>query len=119
MIDVVQLDTLARERVMKDHVEGVCGMSSGTRLSDRERGEFAEEFRHFESWARECGVRSLPASGHVVGFYLLDLQTDGALVGDIERAADAIVAVHEASGNYLDVRPIAAALRAVHKRVRP
>jgi hypothetical protein len=118
MIDVVQLDTLARERVMRDHLEGVTGMSKGTDLSAREREEFADEFCRFANWASGCGVRSLPASGHVVGFYLLDLQTDSALTGDIERMADAIVAVHSASGNYLDLRPIEAALKVIHKRVR-
>jgi hypothetical protein len=115
MIDVVQLDTLARERVMRDHVEATTGMANGTKLSDREREMFSAEFCRFANWASQCGVRSLPASAHVVAFYLMDLQTDGALAGDIERMADAIVAVHEASGNYLDTRPIAAALKVVHR----
>jgi hypothetical protein len=115
MIDVVQLDTLARERVMRDHIEGITGMC-GTPLTAREQNVFAEEFRQFANWASQCGVRSLPASGHVVAFYLMDLQTDGALTGDIERAADAIEAVHETSGNYLDTRPIAAALKVIHGR---
>jgi hypothetical protein len=118
MIDVVQLDTLARERVMRDHVEGVTGMSDKQALTPRDRAEFADEFCRFANWASQCGVRSLPASGHVVGFYLLDLQTDGALAGDIEKAADAIVAIHEGSGNYLDLRPIAAALKVVRDRPR-
>ena len=40
------------------------------------------------------------------------------MVGDIERAADAIIAIHETSGNYIDARPIAAALSFVHANAR-
>jgi hypothetical protein len=38
------------------------------------------------------------------------LNADGALIGDIEMAADAT------ADNYLDVRPIAAALKSIHKK---
>jgi hypothetical protein len=49
-------------------------------------------------------------------FYFNDLDADGVLIGDIEMAADAIVYTHEAADNYLDVRPIAAALKSIHKK---
>jgi hypothetical protein len=38
------------------------------------------------------------------------------LIGDIEMAADAIVYTHEVADNYLDVRPIVAALKSIHKK---
>ena len=38
------------------------------------------------------------------------------LISDIEMAADAIVYTHEAADNYLDARPIAAALKSIHKK---
>jgi hypothetical protein len=49
-------------------------------------------------------------------FYLNNLDADGALIDDIEMAADAIVYTHEAADNYLDVHPIAAALNSIHKK---
>ena len=49
-------------------------------------------------------------------FYLNELDADGVLIGDIEMAADAIVYAHEAADNYLDARPIAAALKSIHKK---
>ena len=42
-----------------------------------------------------------------------DLDADGVLIGDIEMAADAIVYTHEAADNYLDLCPIAAALKSI------
>jgi hypothetical protein len=49
-------------------------------------------------------------------FYLNEFAADGVLIGDIEMAADAIVYTHEAADNYLDARPIAAALKSIHKK---
>jgi hypothetical protein len=49
-------------------------------------------------------------------FYLNNLDADGVLIGDTEMAADAIVYTHEVADNYLDVRPIVAALKYIHKR---
>ena len=49
-------------------------------------------------------------------FYLNELDADGVLIGDIEMTADAIVYTHEAADNYLDVHPIAAALKSIHKK---
>jgi hypothetical protein len=116
MIDAVELDTLAREQVLRQHVEAVTGTERRPMsASDLERRQFTDEFLRFANWASKCGVRSLPASGSVVGFYLLDLHAGGALVGDIERAADAIVFTHEAAGNYLDIRPVASAVAFIHR----
>src|SRR5262245_1713744 len=116
MIDVVELDVLAREAFMSRHIAAITGWerSVGTNVSAKERGIFSEEFLKFASWASRCGVRSLPAAGGVVAFYLNDLHSNGALIGDIERAADAIIFTHEQADCYLDVRPIAAALRVIH-----
>ena len=114
MIDVVELDVMARETVMREHVQAMSGVNYVTTTHGKERKEFADEFLRFANWASRVGVRCLPAAGTTVGFYLLDLHSDGALTGDIERAADAIGYTHEAAGNYLDVRPIAAALNFIH-----
>jgi hypothetical protein len=111
-------DTLAREREIERHIEKVCDMDEvrGCTLpTAQERRLFAAAFRRFQEWAALCGVRALPATGHVAAFYLLDMLTAGEPLGDIECAADAIKFTHEMAEKWIDRAPIDAAVQIVRE----
>jgi hypothetical protein len=78
--------------------------------SETERERFALEFKKFAQWADKQGLGFLPASGHVVAAFLLDIISAGAASEDVEHAAAGIVFAHELARQYLDLAPIRAAL---------
>jgi hypothetical protein len=78
------------------------------RPDDREL--FRKIFGRFADWAQRSGLSALPASGHTVAFYLMEMRLIGAGPNDIAAAADAIRFTHEMARQYLDWAPIHAAL---------
>ena len=101
---------LTRERVIVDQIEEMLPVEYDLPPeSDRELYE--AEFEKFEEWADRQGLLSLPASGHVVAAYLMDLVLmSEASLDDIATAAAAIKFSHEMARQYLDWAPIHAAL---------
>ena len=102
-----------REAHVARHVEDVIDVES-----ERERALpskagcklFKAEFERFAAFARELGLGALPATGHTVAFYILDLLANGASLDEIATAIAAVEHAHEMAQKYLDWMPIAAAL---------
>ena len=86
--------------------------------SEAECELFEEEFGRFCSFANDLGVGALPATGHTVAFYLLDLLLNGVSMDEIAAAAAAIKHAHEMARRYLDLAPIQAALEFAIKEPR-
>jgi hypothetical protein len=104
-----ELGWLARENLIVDHIEEMLDV--GRELpSEADRELFTAEFGKFARWAAEQGLRPLPALGHVVAAYVLDLLFDGASLDDIADAVAGIKFAHEMGREYLDWAPIDAAL---------
>jgi hypothetical protein len=100
---------IARENIIVQEVEDFLEVKYDLpSSSDRER--FAAEFNKFSRWADEQGLRPLPALGHVVAAYVLDLLFDDASLNDIGDAVAGIKFAHEMGRKYLDWAPIDAAL---------
>jgi hypothetical protein len=100
---------LVRENIIVDEIEDLLEVKYDLpSASDREL--FAVEFNKFSRWADEQGLRPLPALGHVVAAYVLDLLFDDASLNDIADAVAGIKFAHEMGREYLDWAPIDAAL---------
>ena len=100
---------LAREKLIADHIEDMLEVEHDL-PSKADRKLFADRFEKFAAWADEQGVPSLPACGHVVAAYVLDLLFDGASLDDIADAVASVKFAHEMARQYLDWAPIHAAL---------
>jgi hypothetical protein len=99
----------AREEIVVQEIEDLLEVKYDLpSASDREL--FVVEFNKFVRWADEQGVCPLPALGHVVAAYALDLLFDGASLDDIADAVAGIKFSHEMGRKYLDWAPIDAAL---------
>jgi hypothetical protein len=79
---------------------------------------YAEEFGRFAGWAHSCGL-TLPANGHIIAAYLLEMVADGATLRQLERSADAIAFHYATHRTYLDPQPISAALALVAAQTAP
>jgi hypothetical protein len=79
------------------------------------RARYAEIFQMFRSWVLEDGLSALPASGPVVGNYLIRLALDGLPLSKIELAADAIRYYHCAAEAFLDEAYILAAFEIIRR----
>src|SRR5262245_11311281 len=75
-----------------------------------ERELFQELFARFACWAQRSRLSALPASGHTVAFYLMELRLNGVPLEKIASTAAAIKFTHEMARQYLDWAPISAAL---------
>jgi hypothetical protein len=103
---------LVRENIIVEEIEGLLEVKYDLpAASDREL--FAVEFEKFSRWADKQGLRPLPALGHVVAAYVLDLLFDDASPNDIGDAVAGIKFAHEMARQYLDWAPIDAALEFV------
>jgi hypothetical protein len=76
---------------------------------------FYVENTRFADFAERIGVRVLPASGHIVAFYIIDLLDRGVSLDEIETAVEAIRYMHVMTHQYLDWLPIQAALEFASK----
>jgi hypothetical protein len=106
-------DRLARENAIARHIEEIVDVDSErvrSLPSEAECELFEEEFKKFAAFADDCGVGALPATGHTVAFYLMELLASGASLNDIADATAGIKHVHEMAQQYLDWAPIHAAL---------
>lgn len=79
---------------------------------------YREAYRHFAEWAESYGLR-LPATGHAVAAYLLELAADGVPVTDLARLADAIAFHYSLDRAYLDPEPINAAIALLAAQTSP
>jgi len=104
---------LARENAILRHVERVIdvGLERSLVLPDPRRcAEYEEEFLRFADFAKALDVGFLPASGHTVALYLLDLLDNGAPPDELATAAAGIAHAHTMAARYLEWAPIHAAL---------
>jgi hypothetical protein len=100
---------LRRESIIVKEIESLLEVKYDLPpASDRDL--FAVEFSRFSCWADEQGLRPLPALGHVVAAYVLDLLFNGASLDEIADAVAGIKFAHEMGREYLDWAPIDAAL---------
>jgi hypothetical protein len=67
-------------------------------------------FSRFADWAQRSRLSALPASGHTVAFYLMEMHLNDHALSEIAATADAIRFTHEMARQYLDWAPISAAL---------
>jgi hypothetical protein len=100
---------LTRENMIVQEIEDLLEVKYDLPSAD-ERELFLVEFNKFVRWADEQGLCPLPALGHVVAAYALDLLFDGASLDDIANAVAGIKFAHEMGREYLDWAPIDAAL---------
>jgi hypothetical protein len=100
---------LTRENIIVQEIEDLLEVKYDLPSAD-DRELFLVEFNKFVRWADEQGLCPLPALGHVVAAYALDLLFDGASVDDIADAVAGIKFAHEMGREYLDWAPIDAAL---------
>ena len=106
---VAGLSWLQKERIIADEIEDMLQVQYDLpSLADREL--FVVEFNKFANWAESQGLLFLPASGHVVGAYVLDRLFDDASLNDIADAVASVKLAHEMARQYLDWAPIDAAL---------
>jgi hypothetical protein len=70
------------------------------------RAQYEREFKKFAKWCDTHGLQVMPASGHVVAAYLLDLVFDGKSPDEILQAATSIAFAHELAQHFLDLAPI-------------
>ena len=82
------------------------------------RARYAEIFQMFRSWVSEDGLSALPASGPVVGNYLIRLALDGEPLSKIKLAADSIRYYHCAAEAFLDEAYILATFEII-RRINP
>jgi site-specific recombinase XerD len=75
--------------------------------ADNTRRAYAGQWRRFERWCSDAGLRALPATAATVSAYLARLADDGKRDSTIEGARAAIRKTHEAAG---EDDPTAAAL---------
>jgi hypothetical protein len=99
----------ARENIIVEEIEDLLEVKYDLPSAD-DRELFVVEFNKFFRWADEQGLCSLPALGHAVAAYVLDLLFDGASLDDIADAVAGIKFAHEMGREYLDWAPIDAAL---------
>jgi hypothetical protein len=102
-------DRIGRETFIMEYIEDLLCIQRECHADD-ERMALSTEFERFAAFARSIHVPSLPATGHAVAFWLLELLANGASLDAIAAAAHAIKHAHEVTRNYLDWTPIAAAL---------
>jgi hypothetical protein len=73
---------------------------------------YTAEYRTFTAWCRARGLGWLPAASTTVAGYLLDrVMTDAITTDAATEMARAIEFSHDATSNYLDRVPVAAALK--------
>jgi hypothetical protein len=109
-------DRFVREEAIVRHIERLVDVNRERILSlpSRERCDlFETENERFADFAHRIGVRVLPANGHTVAFFVLDLFDRGASRDEIETAVEAIHYMHQMTHCYLDWLPIHAALEFV------
>ena len=68
-------------------------------LSENTRRVYGTQWRIFESWCGEMGLRSLPAEPLTVARYLAARANDGASIATLRLAASAIAKAHEWAGH--------------------
>ena len=81
----------AADRGVADALESV--------LSDNTRRVYAAQWRLFESWCGDVGLRALPAEPLTVARYLAVRANAGASVATLRLAASAIAKAHEWAGH--------------------
>jgi hypothetical protein len=97
-----QIAALVEEAVDVDHYRTMPP------VADREL--FQRLFSRFADWAQRSGLSALPASGHTVAFYIMELKLNDASQDEIGSTVLAIKFTHEMARQYLDWAPINAAL---------
>ena len=78
--------------------------------SEDDREQYQRAFARFADWAQRSGLSALPASGHTVAFYLMELHLNGVPIDAIAITAAAMKFTHEMARQFLDWAPINAAL---------
>src|SRR5262245_9254237 len=72
--------------------------------SAQARAQFACEFDSFARWCEEQDLRPLPACGHVVAAWLLDLIYAGASEREVWCAAAGLRFMHDSARQWLNMR---------------
>jgi hypothetical protein len=106
-------ERIAREAAIAAHIEKTVDVGFERIQSLPAEAEcelFQEEFEKFAAFASSCGVSALPATGHTVALYMIDLLFNGASLDAIADAVAGIKFAHEMARQYLDWAPIDAAL---------
>ena len=112
------IDWLEKEAIIAEQIEDMLDVEYDL-PSATDQKLFAALFDRFADWADSQGLKSLPASGHVVAAYILDLHFDGASAQSIADAVASIKLAHEMAREYLDWAPIHAALDFVTEELTP
>ena len=106
---LIGFDRAEREAAVMRHIEDALIVRRDL-PPDAECQFLASEFARFAAFARHMDVSPLPASGHVVAFWLMDLIARDATLDEIATSAFAIKFAHDTTRNFLDWAPINAAL---------